>query len=77
MNEELNSLEVPVEEIEQSFEISYLQDLCTSPETLTLLEFSACSEYLNASMFAGYMSLFCGVIIGFLFSKGLVDGWKS
>lgn len=55
---------------------SFITDYCTTSGTMTFNEFNACVNYANSEMTITYLSLFFGLVIGFLLAKAVADGWN-
>lgn len=78
MPDETTTTETPTEDILlQTFEPDFFAELCVNGNSFTVEEFNICTNYIHTNLFVGYASLFIGLVLGVLFSKGLVDGWKS
>ena len=51
-------------------------DLCSrETETMTIVEFDTCINYAEYEVGISYISLFLGLVIGFILSKAVADGW--
>jgi len=44
-------------------------------ETMTVVEFDTCVNYVSYQTSIDYLSLFFGLILGFIMAKAVSDGW--
>lgn len=70
-------LESEVDPASAVYDVEYLKNgLCArDTQTLTVVEFDACVNYASYEVGVGYLSLFFGLLLGFILSKGVSDGW--
>lgn len=64
-------------ELVESYDVEILKEVCQNSLTFTYEEFSMCSNYLSANLISIYGILIVGILMGFMFSKAVADGWKS
>lgn len=59
------------------YDVEYLKNgLCArDTETMTVVEFGTCVNYASYEVGVGYLSLFFGLLLGFILSKAVSDGW--
>lgn len=73
---ELNETETFVNDPTIVYDVNFLQnEFCTSFETMSITDFGACSSYINLEMTISYLSLFAGLLIGFIIAKAVADSW--
>ena len=51
------------------------EEYCTSFESFTMSDFSACLQFAQYEIFISYLSLFFGIIVGLMLAKAVADGW--
>lgn len=52
------------------------ESLCAKDtETMTVVEFDTCINYVSYQTSIDYLSLFFGLLLGFVMSKAVADGW--
>lgn len=59
------------------YSIEYIKkELCSKDtETMTLVEFDTCLNYASYEVGFGYLSMFLGLVLGFILVKAVSDGW--
>ena len=70
-------LESEVDPASAVYSVDYIKNgLCArDTETMTVLEFGTCVNYESYEVGVSYLSLFFGLVLGFIISKAVSDGW--
>ena len=60
------------------YSVDYIKNgLCSrDAETMTIIEFDTCVGYAKYEVGISYISLFLGLVIGFILAKAVSDGWR-
>lgn len=70
-------LESEVNPANAVYDVEYLKNgLCArDTETMTVVEFGTCVNYASYEVGVSYLSLFFGLVLGFILAKAVSDGW--
>lgn len=70
-------LESEVDPANAVYSVDYIKNgLCArDTETMTVVEFSTCVNYVSYEVEVSYLSLFFGLVLGFILAKAVSDGW--
>lgn len=70
-------LESEVDPASAVYSVDYIKNgLCArDTETMTVVEFGTCVNYVSYEVGVSYLSLFFGLVLGFIIAKAVSDGW--
>lgn len=70
-------LESEVDPASAVYSVDYIKKgLCArDTETMTVVEFGTCVNYVSYEVGVSYLSLFFGLVLGFIIAKAVSDGW--